>query len=382
MVNSPVFWVSLASLSGWLWLLACRGGFWRADQLMTDGVESPSGSLSVLPSVAVVVPARNEADVIGAAVGSIRAQDYPGAIAIFVVDDGSSDGTAAAVPQAAGVRIVKGAERPAGWTGKLWAVEQGLAAAPPADFVWLTDADIAHSPGELSMLVARAEAERLDLVSLMVRLRLETFWDRLLVPAFVFFFQKLYPFRRVNDAADRTAAAAGGSMLVRASALERIGGISAIRNELIDDCALAARIKGSGGRIHLALAATTASLRAYGSLGEIWRMVARSAFHQLRYSPWRLAGTVLGMAFFYLVPPLAVIGWPVHGNIAAAWLGAAAWTAMAWAEAPTLYRYGLSPWRGFALPLAGLLYTLMTVDSARRHWAGRGGEWKGRAHAP
>ena len=216
----------------------------------------------------------------------------------------------------------------------------------------------------------------------MVRLRLETFWDRLLIPAFVFFFQKLYPFRWVGDADRRTAAAAGGSMLVRSAALQRIGGIEAIRGELIDDCALAARIKGSGGRIDLSLAVHTASLRAYATFGGIWRMVARSAFHQLRYSALLLAGTVLGMTLLYLVPPAAVVTLSLHGDWAAAAAGLLAWGLMGWAEAPTLYRYGLSPYRGFALPLVAALYVAMTVDSARRHWAGIGGHWKGRAHRP
>jgi hopene-associated glycosyltransferase HpnB len=216
----------------------------------------------------------------------------------------------------------------------------------------------------------------------MVRLRLETFWDRLLIPAFVFFFQKLYPFPWVNDPRHKIAAAAGGSMLVRASALERIGGIEAIRDELIDDCALAARIKESGGKIWLGLATHTRSLRAYASLGEIWRMVARTAFHQLRYSSLLLAGTVAGMAILYLAPPLVTLALPLHGNWIAAAVALSAWGLMAWAEAPTLYRFDLSPWRGFALPLVAALYMGMTIDSARRHWQGRGGEWKGRTHRP
>lgn len=376
---SAVFWFALASLLAWGWLLCFHGGFWRADQRLGEGGEA---SVSARPTVAVVIPARNEADVIGPAVSSILAQRYDALSTIIVVDDGSSDGTSDAIPADPRVRVVTGTERPARWTGKIWAVSQGVDAIPATDYVWLTDADIHHDADELTLLVQRCERERLDLMSVMVRLRLETFWDRLLIPAFVFFFQKLYPFRRVNDPADRMAAAAGGSMLVRRSALDRIGGIAAIRNELIDDCALAAAIKGSGGRIRLVLSESTESLRAYGALGEIWRMVARAAFHQLRYSPFLLAGTVSGMTLLYLLPPLALLTLPLHGDIAAAICGASAWTMMAWAEAPTLYRYGLNPWRGFLLPLAGLLYTFFTLDSARRHWLGRGGVWKGRTHAP
>ncbi|MEX2453445.1 MAG: glycosyltransferase [Rhodospirillaceae bacterium] len=382
--DSLLLLLAAASLFGWCWLMACRSAFWRADQRMGGehsgdlaGVRDRTG-----PTVSIVVPARDEADVIARAVRSLLDQDYGAIAGIAVVDDQSTDGTAGAVPDDPRVRVLQGCPHPVGWTGKLWAVAQGIAAMPPADFVWLTDADIAHSPSELSALVAKAEDEELDLVSLMVKLRLETPWDRLLIPAFVFFFQKLYPFRRVNDPADRTAAAAGGSMLVRSTALARIGGIEAIRNELIDDCALATAIKGTGGRIHIALAETTHSLRAYGSLGAIWSMVARSAFHQLRYSPLLLAGTGAAMALLYLVPPVILLSLPLHGSYATAACAALSWIAMACAEAPTLYRYGLSPWRGFALPAAGLLYTLMTLDSARRHWAGHGGEWKGRAHAP
>lgn len=371
--------LALLSLVSWICLLSFRGGFWRADQRFREG----GGSAGFPPpSVTAVVPARNEADAIGRSVASLLSQDYAGEFRIVVVDDRSTDGTAGAVPGDPRVTVVQGSERPEGWTGKLWAVSQGIAAAPASDFIWLTDADIDHAPGELSALVSAAEEGRLDLMSLMVKLRLVTAWDRLLIPAFVFFFQKLYPFRRVNDPGDRLAAAAGGSMLVRMSAMERIGGIAAIRNELIDDCALAARIKGTGGCIRLSLAETTSSLRAYATLGEIWHMVARSAFHQLRYSALLLVGTVAAMTLIYLVPPLAVIAWPVHGSWIALAAGAAAWVLMAYAEAPTLYRYGLSPWRGFALPAVAALYTAMTVDSARRHWLGRGGQWKGRVHAP
>jgi hopene-associated glycosyltransferase HpnB len=372
--------LALLSLLSWIGLLLFRAGFWRADQrFREDGTVSGPPPM---PAVAAVVPARDEADAVGRSVGSLLAQDYPGDLRIVVVDDRSTDGTAAAVPADPRVAVVQGIERPDGWTGKLWAVSQGVDAAAASDFLWLTDADIDHAPGELAALVAAAEEGKLDLVSLMVKLHLETFWDRLLIPAFVFFFQKLYPFRRVNDPGDPLAAAAGGSMLVRRAALARIGGIAAIRNELIDDCALAARIKGSGGRIRLALAETTASLRAYRSLGAIWGMVARSAFHQLRYSPSLLAGTVVAMTLIYIVPPLAVVAWPAHGSWIALAAGAVAWVLMAYAEAPTLYRYGLNPWRGFALPAVAVLYTAMTVDSARRHWLGRGGRWKGRVHAP
>ncbi len=380
---APVlFYIAILVLAAWGALMALRGDFWRADQRLVEGEFQPDR----WPTIAVVVPARNEADVIEEALSSITAQDYEGDIRVFLVDDRSDDDTAQLARRISGVTVVSGRDAPPGWTGKLWAVSQGLAAAEEAgiqaEYVWLTDADIAHHPGELASLVAGAEHARLDLNSLMVRLRIERMWDVLLIPAFVFFFQKLYPFPWVNDPARKTAAAAGGSMLVRKSALARIGGIEAISSELIDDCALAQRIKSSGGRIRLALATETRSIRAYGTLGETWRMVARTAFHQLNYSVIALLGTVIGMLFLYLSPPVLVVWALVVGELPAAVAAAAAWFAMGWAYAPTIYRYGLSPWYGLTLPIAGLLYTLMTLDSARRHWQGKGGAWKGRTYRP
>lgn len=378
-----LFYIAILVLAAWGALMALRGDFWRADQRLVEGEFQPDR----WPTIAVVVPARNEADVIEEALSSITAQDYEGDIRVFLVDDRSDDDTAQLAQRISGVTVVSGRDAPPGWTGKLWAVSQGLAAAEEeagiqAEYVWLTDADIAHHPGELASLVAGAEHAGLDLNSLMVRLRIERMWDVLLIPAFVFFFQKLYPFPWVNDPARKTAAAAGGSMLVRKSALARIGGIEAISSELIDDCALAQRIKSSGGRIRLALATETRSIRAYGTLGETWRMVARTAFHQLNYSVIALLGTVIGMLFLYLSPPALVVWALVVGELPAAVAAAAAWFAMGWAYAPTIYRYGLSPWYGFTLPVAGLLYTLMTLDSARRHWQGKGGAWKGRTYRP
>jgi hopene-associated glycosyltransferase HpnB len=214
----------------------------------------------------------------------------------------------------------------------------------------------------------------------MVRLRVDGVWDILLIPAFVFFFQKLYPFSWVNDSSHKKAAAAGGSILVRRSSLSRIGGIEAISDELIDDCALAKRIKDTGGKIHLSLATETRSIRAYGKLGKIWRMVARTAFDQLNYSIVALAGTLFVMVFLYLGPPALTIGALVLGEIITGVIAFFAWFAMAWAFAPTLYRFGLSPYLGFTLPAAGFLFSLMTLDSARRHWLGKGGEWKDRIH--
>jgi len=379
---SILFYLAILVLAAWGALLALRGDFWRADQRLVEGEFQPDR----WPTVAVVVPARNEADVIEESLLSIAAQQYEGTVRIFLVNDRSDDDTARLARKVPGVTVIGGSNAPPGWTGKMWAVSQGVAAVEDTniapEYVWLTDADIAHHPGELASLVAGSEHAGLDLNSLMVRLRIESLWDVLLIPAFVFFFQKLYPFPWVNDPARKTAAAAGGSMLVRQSALARIGGIEAIADELIDDCALAQRIKSSGGRIRLALATDTRSIRAYGSLGETWQMVARTAFHQLNYSVVALLGTLIGMAFLYLGPPVIMVWSAFVGEWPAMTAAFAAWFTMGWAFAPTIYRYGLSPWYGFTLPFAGLLYTLMTVDSARRHWMGKGGTWKGRTHRP
>lgn len=361
------------SLAVWLGLLFMRGGFWRADQRLGN-----AGDLESWPSVAAVIPARDEAATIGATVSSLLDQDYAGDVRVIVVDDNSIDGTAGAAGGPDRLTVVSGAPLEPGWTGKLWAVSQGVAAVP-ADcrYLLLTDADIVHDSGNLKRLVYKAETEGRHLVSLMVKLRCESFWERWLIPAFVFFFQKLYPFPAVNDPTSKVAAAAGGCMLVRRDTLAEAGGIAAIRNELIDDCALGRLIKGRGP-IWLGLATRTRSLRAYDGLTEIWDMVARTAYVQLDHSLSALAGTVLGMACLYLVPPLAVVVGGAVGDGPLMAGGVVTWLIMAAAYAPTLRLYGQSPLRGSALPLVAALYTLMTVSSAWRHWRGRGGAWKGR----
>ena len=377
-------WLALVA---WIWLLVARGGFWRADQRLSD--KTPE--LAHWPEVVAVVPARNEAANVGASVTSLLGQNYPGRFSIVLVDDGSNDGTAdvarrTADSTGAGSRlcILKGVPLPVGWSGKLWAVHQGLAEvgklAPDASYVLLTDADIVYEPLQLRRLVGQAEGARVHLVSLMVKLRCETGWEKFLIPAFVFFFQKLYPFPWVNDAGRRTAAAAGGCMLVRKDTLAAAGGVERIRSRLIDDCALAQEIKAHG-TIWLGLADTAASLRSYACLGDIWRMVARSAFEQLNHSVMALTGTLLGMLVLYVVPPLAAVyGWAM-GDVALALVGAAGWGLMAVAYGPTVRLYGLSPAYTLTLPFAGALYALMTADSARRHWQGAGGAWKGRSYS-
>jgi hopene-associated glycosyltransferase HpnB len=372
--------LAILSLLVWLNLWLFRGRFWET----ATAPEAPAPAS--WPGVAVVIPARNEAEGIGVTVGSLLRQAYPGRLRVVVVDDQSTDGTAAVAREAAAaagaadrLTIVSGAPLPPGWAGKMWAVSQGVAEAgridPESRWLLLTDGDIAHGPGNVARLVARGEADGLDLVSLMVRLRCRAWAERWLIPPFVFFFKMLYPFAWVNRSDRATAGAAGGCMLLRRTALARIGGIEAIHDALIDDCTLAAALKRNG-RIRLDLTDTAESLRDYGRIGEIWRMVARSAYTQLRYSPWLLAGTVAGLIVTYILPPAVAIlgeGW---ARIAAL----AAWAIMSGCYLPMLLFYRRSPLWAPLLPLAALVYLGATLDSARRHWAGKGGAWKGRVY--
>lgn len=367
-------WVlGFVPLAAWLYLLFGRGFFWMTRE--RDDRDAPLPER--WPSVVAVIPARDEADVIARSVGSLLAQDYRGSFRVILVDDQSSDNTAqiAQVLSSDKLTVMAGAPRPAGWTGKLWAVRQGVAVAGSSDYLWLTDADIAHTPNNLSKLVARAEANGLVLTSLMAKLHCGNFAERLLIPAFVFFFDMLFPFGWVNDPRNRMAAAAGGCMLVKREALEHAGGIDAIRREIIDDCAMG-RILKAQGPVWLGLTDRSVSLRPYG-FADIRKMVSRSAYAQLSYSPLQLAGTVLGMMLVYIAAPFVAIF--AHG--AARLAGIAAWALMVIAFAPMLRFYRLSPVIGLALPAIGALYGLFTLDSAIQHWQGRGGMWKGRAQA-
>ena len=369
--------VSCAALAIWLYLLVARGGFWRCNQRDDWELCEPAR----WPRVAAVVPARNEAEVIGESIGSLLAQDYRGAWTIVLVDDDSSDGTADVARRAdERLLVVPSGGLPDGWTGKLWAVKQGIDAAttpPPApDYLLLTDADIVHSPDAVSRLVAHAERRRLVLASLMVKLRCDSLAERCSVPAFIFFFQMLYPFSWVNSPQSPIAAAAGGCMLVRTRALQAAGGIETIRSALIDDCALAKTMKARGP-IWLGLTERASSIRRYPAVGDIRRMVARTAYAQLNYSPLQLVGTVAGMALTYLAPPLIAI----LGSGPARWIAFGTWVLMAVAFQPTLRFYRLSPLWGVALPAIALKYLLFTVDSAYQYVRGRGGGWKGRAQA-
>lgn len=383
--------LAAAALLAWIWLALAHGGFWRADQRLSA---SPGAPLRAgWASVAIVIPARNEAATIARVVAAHAASDYPGPVRLVVVDDSSDDGTGARAAAAGRdarfpVEVIAAPPLPPGWSGKLWAVNAGLAhlaqTAPEARHILLTDADILHAPDTLRRLAAKAEAEDLALVSLMARLDARGIWGGLLIPAFIFFFQKLYPFRWVNDPRSAIAGAAGGCVLLRAEALAAIGGIGAIKGALIDDCALAAAIKTRGktrDKIWLGLAdREVVSLRDNRSLGSVWSMVARTAFTQLGHALWRLIGAVLGMGLVYLTPPIALLGGLATGDGAAAALGAAAMALMAALYRPTLRLYG-QPWlAGLALPVAAALYTAMTLSSAIRHWRGAGGRWKGRVY--
>lgn len=372
--------VAVAAVLLWVYLIGARGQFWMASIRDTDSAQAPGE----WPSVAVVIPARNEAESIGATVRSLLHQDYRGALSVIVVDDDSTDGTAAAAAQAAAdcgreLSVITTRVLPRGWTGKLWALKQGIDAAerrsPRPDYILLTDADIVHAPDTVGWLVAKAKSGGFALTSLMAKLRCKSFAERSHIPAFVYFFQMVFPFSWVCRAAASTAAAAGGCMLVRADALRMCGGVQSVRGALIDDCALAAMLK-SCGPIWLGLTDRVVSIRAYDRLADVRKMISRSAYAQLRYSPWLLAGTLAGLLMVFAAPLLLTLF--AHGL--AQWLGVAAWLAMALSFQPMLRFYRLSPLWGVALPFVAALYAGYTLASAWQHARRRGGAWKGRVH--
>jgi len=405
--------LTTAAAAAWLYLLVLHGGYWRTSHRL------PPEAHGQLPSVAVVMPARNEADMLPACLPSLVSQDYSGRLRVIVVDDDSSDGTAAIAarlgnaaapdppaapgpaaaapspptepaPAATELTVVATRPTPPGWAGKVWAMSEGVrAAGPDAEYILFTDADIAYAPGTVARLARCAAAGNFAMVSQMALLRTTSRWEKVLIPAFVYFFAQLYPFARISRPRARTAAAAGGCMLVRADALAAAGGLSRISSARIDDVALGKLLKRAGGRCWLGLTTDVTSARPYGRLADIWNMVARSAYTQLHYSLAATAAVVLGLAWLYVLPPAAAIaGLVMLGTGAspgtgytASWLagaGLAGWLVMAMTYLPMLRLYRLSPLRAPSLPLIASLYAAMTADSALRHLRGRGGEWKGR----
>ena len=375
------------SLIIWIFLLLFWGGFWLANQR----IES-NQNLSVYPTVWIIVPARDEAEVIGVSLTSLLNQDYLGNYFVVLVDDNSRDRTSEIAQETAQesgkseqLKIISGKPLAKGWKGKLWAMQQGIDYAkkqiPAVDYFLFTDADIQHNLDNLSQLVAKAESENLDLVSLMVLLRCQSIWEKLLIPAFVFFFQKLYPFPWVNNQDKSIAAAAGGCVLISRSALTEIGGIATIKDALIDDCSLAQAVKSKGKNIWLGLTQSTTSLRAYDDLKTIWDTIARTAFTQLNYSSLLLIGTVLGMGIVYLVAPIGLIIGIFTSNWWVVGIASFTWLLMTVAYLPTIRLYNLPLTWAFPLPATAFLYTLMTIDSAIKYWQGKGGAWKGRTYS-
>jgi hopene-associated glycosyltransferase HpnB len=383
----------------WTYLVFARGGFWRISSAMPPlqrGAALHESSPAENPlRIAVIIPARNEADVVDRVVRSLLRQSGQSAIHIFLVDDGSTDSTAqvaravaTAVGQPENITIVPGTPLPSGWSGKLWALEQGieLARQTNPDFFLFTDADIEHAADSVATLVSIAEAGPYDLASFMVKLHCRSVAEKLLIPAFIYFFFKLYPPAWTANPRRVTAGAAGGCILIRPAALDNAGGIQAIRQEVIDDCALAARVKHAGGRLWLGASATTHSIRPYGGFSEIGRMISRSAFNQLRHSTMLLLLSIMGMAATYLLPPALVLGVPSGYHVAPAALvvgtATAAWLLMIVSYMPVVRLYRLSPLWALALPAAAVFYVGATFHSAVKYWSGRGGQWKGRIQDP
>jgi hopene-associated glycosyltransferase HpnB len=371
--------IAMIGVAIWAYLILARGAYWHASVRDVTRIAGISGPW---PAVAAVIPARNESDYIARSMQSLLRQDYRGPLTIVVVDDDSEDGTGAVATDAAAgdgrLRVIRTTGPAAGWTGKLWAVSQGIAAAEAShpEYLLLTDADIEHAPDTLSWLVSQSMAGRFVLTSLMAKLRCVSLAEKIHVPAFIYFFQMLYPFAWVSRADSSMAAAAGGCMLVRADALASVGGIASVRGALIDDCSLAAKLK-TVGPIWLGLTNRVHSIRPYPAFADVARMVSRSAYSQLRYSLLALTGTILGMAITFVAPPalaLFALGWPRY-------LGLLAWAAMSLSFVPTLRYYRLSPIWSVALPGIALLYMTYTLHSAYQHFRRRGGQWKGRVHA-
>lgn len=379
--------LACASALAWLVLLVFRHGFWLCDQKL-PAAPPPD----YWPRVAALVPARNEEANVARCLRALAGQDYAGSLLVVLINDASTDGTAEVARQIARehrghmVRAIDAPPLEAGWAGKLWALNHGIGSLPPGaaapEYLWFTDADVVHPPQTLRKLVAHAKNGDYALVSLMVRLPCESFWERLLVPAFIFFFQMLYPFRAVNTRNSPVAGAAGGCMLLERGAFEDAGGLDAVKDRLIDDCALAGMIKRAGHAIWLGLADASHSLRRYDTLADFWQMVTRSAFVQLRHSAVLLVIGVAGLFVTFLAAPLIALGFPLHGNAAASLVAVTVWGVMAFAYAPCQRYHGLRPISGLVLPAAAALYLTATVHSAIKHWCGFGPDWKNRTYHP
>ncbi len=377
----------------WIYLLIFHGKFWLADQRLLPTSETEIENMEYSPSVSVIIPARNEAQLLRVTLNSLLIQDYPGILKIILVDDCSQDNTVNIGKffdqkgnNCTKLEVISGADLPSNWTGKLWAINQGIKYIKQQtltpDYFLLTDANIEHSSTNIRQLVVKAEQENLALVSLMVKLQCESLAEKLMIPAFVFFFQKLYPFKWVNNSQKSTAAAAGGCVLIRHQVLDEVGGIEVIKNALIDDCSLAKAVKqkSTNKKIWLGLTLETKSLRSYPDLMSIWNMVARTAFTQLNYSPFLLLVTVIAMKLVYLIPSLGIILGVIFGWWEVVAIALLARLLMFLAYLPIVRFYQLSPIYAMGLPTVALIYTLITIDSAWRHWRGQGGYWKGRVY--
>jgi hopene-associated glycosyltransferase HpnB len=376
--------VSLLVFIIWMVLFFARGNFWQVWEFDSHRARFPAPPQ--WPRVTAVVPARNEAASIEAVISALAAQDYAGEFSVIVVDDHSDDGTAQLAHRAASstkmasrIRVISAPDLIGGWTGKLWALNAGVkeSAAAASEFYWFTDADVVHAPEALRHLVSRAEANKQDLTSLMVLLRAETFAERLLIPAFLYFFLMLYPPKCIAKRDAKTAGAAGGCILLRRAALQRAGGLAAMRSEVIDDCELARAVKRSGGAVWMGLTRASQSLRSYENFSDIRDLIARTAFTQLRYSALLLAGTLVGMILIFVLP----LALTFSANIRVWPFALAAWCLMTASFLPTVSFYRVRPILALLLPLAALFYTYATCLSAVRYWLGRGGQWKGRSQA-
>ena len=393
--STPDFAAILFSI--WFYLFIAHGSFWNVRLFDDDDAKIPAPP--AWPSVIAIIPARNEAETIAQTIASLTQQNYPGQFSIIVVDDHSEDATAKLAQQTAQenhtnpgsiieVSVLTAPPLLPGWTGKLSALNSGVLHATKEDaptYFWFTDADIVHAPDTLTRLVSRAEYQHLDLNSLMVLLRAETLPERFLIPPFLFFFLMLYPPGRIASSSSFVAGAAGGCILLRRDALDRIGGLAAIRSEVIDDCALARAVKNSAlvgnvkkANIWMGLTRKSRSLRAYTTFSEIRDMIARTAFTQLRYSTLVLIGTLVGLAALYFAPIAFLFAHDTFTRVVAL----ATWLLMSLLFLPTVRFYRISTHWAATLPAAAAFYAAATFVSATRYWTNRGAQWKGRSQAP